>query len=181
MQMAKRSDRKSGPRTPSGQLSRAAKSILDAIPPAALARQKALLLAGLGNPLLSTSFGQMHLHGKISLAEVRACLTWQAAYDRYQRAVGSVIVGVKMQRYERQAPGQGPGEGSEAWERMSEQDTATCRFFAAAEQALANCGRETLYWTRELLDADAYLDWQAERHAIHGIKALAEFFSRPRK
>lgn len=163
--------RKSGKRTPAGELSREGRAAAEACAPGHLRTIRDQLLREVRDPLWRSNLGIMNLHGEITVQQLEAGKRWRNLAREYQSILG--VRGIKSASVERIGASGGCSITDVNATEVDERDWRICRDFEAALDALHGAGRAAVFTVRLLCEEDQSLSWEQKRYAVGGLEALA--------
>lgn len=177
--MIKGRNPKSGPRTPSGQLSRAGRAAAQAIAPAALARARDAVLALLADPLWESELGRMHLRGELNAVQTEAGKRWGNLARAYLKAIGAKDI--KSPCFEGGHGSIDPDPASDRGQAQIKYDMEVADDYNRAKGALEDDGIYAFKIVNKLCRENKPLDFVDKVHAISGLNALAIYFGLTKK
>lgn len=164
--------KKAGKRTPSGQLSRAGKQAMRAVPLVEIARERDAYLADRGDPLWGSGIGKMHLTGKISLAELESGRRWFNMLAAYYSAIGAKDI--KSACLEVGVGGHEPDPDSDLGVELAAKEKSIVDEYQRTLSAIGSASPANR--ALRMLYRDDYLDFQELAYAISGLKALSIYY-----
>ncbi|MCC6889627.1 MAG: hypothetical protein IT536_13920 [Hyphomicrobiales bacterium] len=158
-------------RTPSGQLSRAARE--REFPPAQIKRLRDAALAGLRDPQWGTELGRLYLQGTITASMYAAGKDWREKAARYVKSLNHFPV--RSVRLEGRAGGLAPDPDTVEGRRQAKREADAMERFFEAHHVLLSAGKLAEHAVRRLCEHDEGPCGMAELMALrNGLAALAQ-------